>query len=142
MVSGEGCNSKWVKAERGTGVGRVLVEAVPPADAWPEGWVLFAAIDPLDEDVDADESTLVGVPVDRFEPVGEAVVEALLTVLFWVVSGGALLFAAEESWVPWVVEEPAVEDGLRVVTALAADVFLPEVELAAAALVLFAAPWT
>ena len=36
----------------------------------------------------------------------------------------------------------AVDVGLRVVTELAAEVFLPEVELAAAALVLLADPCT
>jgi hypothetical protein len=121
-------------------VGIVAVEAVPPAAACPEVWLLFAAAEPLDEDF---ESPLVGVPVDKVEPVGEAVVDALLTLLFWVVSDDdELLPATEESWVPWVVEEFAAEEGARVVTALAAEVFLPEVEPAAAAVVVFAAPWT
>jgi hypothetical protein len=76
----------------------VLVEAVPPADACPEVWLLFAAADPLVEEVEVDESTFVGVPVARFEPVGEAVVDALFTLLFCVVSDdGELLFEAEES---------------------------------------------
>ena len=99
-MSGEGCISKWVKAERGTGVGMVLVEAVPPVEACPEGWVLFAAVEPLEEDED-EERALVGVPVDKFEPVGEAVVDVLLTVLFWVVSDeDELVLAVEESCVP------------------------------------------
>jgi hypothetical protein len=51
-----------------------------------------------------------------------------------------LLPAEEESCVPWVVEEFAVEEALRVVTALAAAVFLPEVEVAALATVVVAAP--
>ena len=32
MVSGDGFISKWVKAESGTGVGIVLVEAAPPPE--------------------------------------------------------------------------------------------------------------
>ena len=43
-----------------------------------------------------------------------------------------LLLAAEESCVPWVVEEFAVEEAVSVVTELAAAVFLPEVEAAGA----------
>jgi hypothetical protein len=53
-----------------------------------------------------------------------------------------LLPAAEESCVPWVVEEFALEDAVRVVTELAAEVFLPEVEPAALALVVVADPCT
>ena len=53
-----------------------------------------------------------------------------------------VLPATEESWVPWVVEEFAPEEGLRVVTEVAPAVFLPEVEAAAAAPVVFADPWT
>jgi hypothetical protein len=56
----------------------VLLEAAPPAEAWPEVWLE----EPLEEDEvpleDDDESALVGVPVDRLEPVPDA----LLTVLF------------------------------------------------------------
>jgi hypothetical protein len=84
MVSGDGFISKWVKAESGTGVGKVLVEAEPPVEAWPEVWLLDAE-DPFEEDedpVDVDaENALVGLPVARLEPVGDAVVDALLTVL-------------------------------------------------------------
>ena len=58
------------------------------------------------------------------------------------VDAGELLPAAEESCVPWVVEEFALEEGTRVVTALAAAVLLPEVEAAAPAVVVLAAPWT
>ena len=48
-----------------------------------------------------DETALVGVPVERFEPVGEAVVDALLTVLFGLVSeAGELLVETEESCAP------------------------------------------
>ena len=84
---------------------------------------------------------MVGVPVDRVEPVGEVVVEALLTELFWVVSeDDELSFAAEESCVPWVIEAFAVDEGVRVVTELAAEVFLPEVDAAAGALVVLATP--
>ena len=46
-----------------------------------------------------------------------------------------LLLAAEVSCVPWVVEELGLEDAVRVLTELAAEVLLPEVEAAAAALV-------
>jgi hypothetical protein len=145
-VSGEGCISKCVKAERGTGVGRVLAEAAPPAELCPEGWVLFDAVElllPEEVETDVEETALVGVPVERFEPVEEADVDALLTVLFWVVSeADELPVEAEESCVPWVVDVVAVDEGLRVVTELAAEVFLPEVELAAAALVLLADPCT
>jgi hypothetical protein len=78
----------------------VLVEAVPPVEVCPEGWVLFAAVEPLEED-EEEERALVGVPVDKFEPVGEAVVDVLLTVLFWVVSDeDELVLAVEESCVP------------------------------------------
>src|SRR5271156_1139499 len=80
MVSGEGFISKCVKAESGTGVGMVLVEAAPPPDAWPEVW--FAGADEEVELLEVDDRLLVGVPVDRLEPVGEAVLDALLTVLF------------------------------------------------------------
>ena len=52
MVSGEGCISKWVNAERGTGVASVLVEAVPPAEAWPEVWLLFDVDCVLDDDAE------------------------------------------------------------------------------------------
>jgi hypothetical protein len=67
-----------VKAESGTGVGIVLVEAAPPAEAWPEVWLEGDDVELLE----LDARTLVGVPVDRFEPVGRAVLDALLTVLF------------------------------------------------------------
>jgi hypothetical protein len=81
MVSGEGFMSKCVNAESGTGVGIVLLEAAPPDEAWPEVWFEGA-----DEDVEllevVDDRALVGVPVDKLEPVGDAVLEALLTVLF------------------------------------------------------------
>src|SRR5258708_37872802 len=63
MVSGEGFISKCVNAESGTGVGMVLVEAEPPAEACPEVWLLDA-----DEDVELpklDDRALVGVPVER-----------------------------------------------------------------------------
>ncbi len=76
MVSGEGFISKWVKAESGTGVGMVLVEAEPPAEACPEVWLLDA-----DEDVEPpelDDRALVGVPVDRLEPVGDAVLDVFV----------------------------------------------------------------
>ena len=46
----------------------------------------------------------------------------------------------EESCVPWVVEEFAVEEAVSVVTELAAAVFRPEVEAAAAAPVVVADP--
>jgi len=141
MVSGEGFISKWVNAESGTGVGRVLVEAEPPAEACPEVWLLDA-----DEDVEPpelDDRALVGVPVDRLEPVGDALLDVLLTVLFCVVNDeDELLLPAEESCVPWVVEEFDLEEGVRVVTALAAAVLLPEVEAAAPAVVVLAAPCT
>src|ERR1700733_7548588 len=84
MVSGEGFISKCVNAESGTGVGMVLVEAEPPEEACPEVWLLDA-----DEDVEPpelDDSALVGVPVDKLEPVGNAVLDVLLTVLFCVVN--------------------------------------------------------
>jgi hypothetical protein len=84
MVSGEGFISKWVKAESGTGVARVLEEADPAAEACPEVWLLDAE-DPFEEDddpVDVDDANaLVGLPVARLEPVGDAAVDALLTVL-------------------------------------------------------------
>ncbi len=83
------------------------------------------------------------MPVDRLEPVGDALLDALPTVLFCAVSEEEEpLLAAEESCVPWVVEEFAVEDAVSVVTELAAAVFRPEVEAAAAALVVFADPCT
>ena len=92
---------------------------------------------------EVDETALVGVPVDRLEPVGEAVLDALLTVLFCAVNDvEELLLEAEESCVPWEVEELAVEEALRVVTELAAEVFRPEVEVAALATVVVADPWT
>ncbi len=53
-----------------------------------------------------------------------------------------LLLAAEISCVPWVVEEFGLEEAVRVLTELAAEVFLPEVEAAAPALVVFADPCT
>ena len=140
-MSGDGCISKWVKAESGTGVGIVLLEAAPPAEVCPEVW-LPEAIPPLEEE-DDDESVVVGVPVDRLEPVGDALLDALLTVLFCVVSDEEeLLLEAEESCVPWVVEEFAVEEAVSVLTELAAAVLRPEVEAAAAALVVFAEPCT
>jgi hypothetical protein len=77
----------------------VLVEAAPPAEACPEVWLLDA-----DEDVELPEfedRALVGVPVDRLEPVGDAVLDAFVTVLFCVVSEeDELLPEAEESCVP------------------------------------------
>jgi hypothetical protein len=119
----------------------VLVEGAPPVETCPEVWLLDA-----DEDVELlvfNDRALVGVPVDRLEPVGEAVLDALLTVLFWVFNDeDEVLPAAEESCVPWVVEEFALEEAPRVVTELAAAVFLPEVEVAALATVVVAAPWT
>ena len=62
----------------------MLLEEAPPPELCPEVWLLDAfpppeEEDPLEED---DESAVVGVPVDRLEPVGEAVLDALLTVLF------------------------------------------------------------
>ena len=141
MVSGEGFISKWVKAESGTGVGRVLVDAAPPAETCPEVWPLDA--DEVVEPPEVDDRALVGVPVDKLDPVGKAVLDALLTALFWVLNEeDELLPAAEESWVPWTVEEVVFEEAARVVTELAAPVFLPEVEAAAPAVVVLAAPWT
>ena len=60
----------------------MLVEADPPPEVWPEVW-LVDAVDPFEEDPDPvdDENALVGLPVARLEPVGDAVVDALLTVL-------------------------------------------------------------
>src|SRR6202035_5333269 len=55
MVSGEGFISKRVNAERGTGVGMVLVEAEPPAEACPEVWLLDADV----ELPEIDDSALV-----------------------------------------------------------------------------------
>ena len=56
---------------------------------------------PEEVETDVEETALVGVPVERFEPVGEAVVDALLTVLFWVESeADELLVETEESCVP------------------------------------------
>ena len=56
---------------------------------------------PEEVETEVEETALVGVPVERFEPVGEAVVDALLTVLFWVVSeADELLVETEESCVP------------------------------------------
>jgi hypothetical protein len=108
--------------------------------------VLFEAVElllPEEVETEVEESALVGVPVERFEPVGEAVVDALLTVLLGVVSEAEeLVVEREESCVPWVLEVVAVDVGLSVVTELAAVVFRPEVELAAAAVVLFADPCT
>jgi hypothetical protein len=130
-----------VNAESGTGVGRVLVEAAPPPEACPDVWL-------LDEDEDEelpelDDRAFVGVPVDRLEPVGDAVLDELLIVVFCVPSEeDELLLEAEESCVPWVVEELALEEGTSVVTELAAVVLLPEVEAAAPAVVVLAAPWT
>ena len=119
----------------------MLVEAEPPAEACPEVWLLDA-----DEDVELpelDDRALVGVPVERLEPVGDAVLDVFVTVLFCVVNDeDELLPAAEESCVPWVLEEFALEEGVRVVTALAAAVLLPEVEAAAPAVVVLAAPCT
>jgi hypothetical protein len=93
--------------------------------------------------LEVDDRPFVGVPVDRLEPVGKAVLDALLTVLFCEVKDeDELLPEEEESCVPWVVEELAVEEALRVVTELAAVVFRPEVEVAALATVVVAAPWT
>jgi hypothetical protein len=85
-------------------VGKVLVEAAPPEEFCPEGCVLFDAVEvlfPEEVETDVDETALVGVPVERFEPVGEADVDALLTVLFWVVSeDDELVVETEESCVP------------------------------------------
>ena len=81
--------------------------------------------------------------MDRLEPVGNEVLDELLTVLFCALSEeDELLPAGEESCVPWVVEEFALEEGTRVVTELAAAVLLPDVEAAAPAVVVLAAPWT
>jgi len=123
----------------------MLVEAAPPAETWPEVWLLDAE-EPLVEEDDPvaidEESALPGVLEDKLEPVGEALLDALLTVLLWFVKvDDELLLATVESCVPWVVEEFAVEEGLRVVTELAAAVFLPDVEAAAAAPVVVADPW-
>ena len=61
--------------------------------------------------------------MDRLEPVGNEVPDELLTVLFCALSEeDELLPAAEESCVPWVVEEFALEEGTRVFTGLAAAV--------------------
>ena len=99
-MSGDGFISKWLKAESGTGVGIVLVEAVPPADVCPEGWLLAD-----EEDAEllelVKESALVGVPVERLEPVGDPLLDALLTVLFCAVSDDdELVPALEDSGVP------------------------------------------
>jgi hypothetical protein len=84
---------------------------------------------------------LVGVPVDKLEPVDDALLDVFVTVLFWVLSDeDELLPAAEESGVPWVVEEFALEEAVSVLTALAATVLLPEVEAAGPAVVVLAAP--
>ena len=119
----------------------MLVEAEPPAEACPEVWLLDA-----DEDVELpefDDRALVGVPVDKLEPVGDAVLDVFVTVLFCELNEeDEPLPAEEESCVPWVVEEFALEDATRVVTGLAAAVLLPEVEAAAPAVVVWAAPWT
>ena len=139
MVRGEGFISKWVKAESGTGVGMMLVEAEPPAETCPDVWLLDADAEVDPPEVEA--RAFVGVLVDRLEPVGDAVLDAFVTVLVCVVNDGEeLLPAVEESCVPWVEEEFALEEGVSVVTALAAAVLLPEVEAAAAAVVVFAAP--
>jgi hypothetical protein len=116
-------------------VGNVEVDAAPPLDACPDVWLF----DPVEVDPPEEESELVGVPVDRVEPVGEAVVEALLTVLFWLVSDEVLL-EAEPSCVPWVVEELAVDEAASVVTELAAEVFRPDVDAAAPEVAVVAAP--
>jgi hypothetical protein len=141
IVSGEGFISKCVNAESGTGVGIVEVEAAPPPDVCPDVW-LFETVEvepPDDDPLDVEESAPVGVPVDRFEPVGEAVVEALLTVLFWLFSDVVLL-EAEPSCVPCVVEEFAVDEAVSVVTELAAEVFLPDVDAAAPEVAVVATP--
>jgi hypothetical protein len=118
----------------------VLVEAEPPAEACPDVWLLD------EEEVEppeVEDRALVGVPVDRLEPVGDAVLDVFVTVLFCVVNDeDELLPAAEESCVPWVVEEFALEEAVSVVTALAAAVLLPEVEAAGPATVVVAAPCT
>ena len=66
--------------------------------------MLFAAVEvllPEEVETDVEETALVGVPVERFEPVGEAVVDALLTVLFGLLSeAGELLVETEESCAP------------------------------------------
>src|ERR1700761_3616629 len=107
----------------------VLVEAEPPAETCPEVW-----LPGVDEEVEPPElavKALVGVPIAKFEPVGDALLDEFVTVLFWVVSeADELLPEAEESCVPWVVEEFALEEGTSVVTELAAAVLLPEVEAA------------
>jgi hypothetical protein len=119
----------------------VLVEAEPPPETCPEVWLLDA-----DEDVELpelDDRALVGVPVDRLDPVADAVLDVFVTVLFCVVSEeDELLPEAEESCVPWVEEEFALDEATRVVTELAAAVLLPEVEAAGPAVVVLAAPWT
>ncbi len=93
--------------------------------------------------LELDDRLFVGVPVDRFDPVAGAVLDALLPVLFCAVKDEEeLLPAEEESCLPWVVEELAVEEALRVVTELAAVVLRPEVEVAALAAVVVADPWT
>ena len=43
---------------------------------------------------------------------------------------------------PWVLEEFALDEAFNVVTELAAEVFLPEVDAAALAPVVVADPWT
>jgi hypothetical protein len=40
IESGDGFISKCVKADSGTGVGMVLVEAEPPEEACPEVWLV------------------------------------------------------------------------------------------------------
>ena len=109
----------------------VLVDAAPPPDAWPEGCLLFEEEEPfvvVEPDADEEDSALVGVPVARFDPVGGAALETLLLTLFWVVIAEAeLLVLDEESCVPCAVDPFALEDAVSVVTAVAAEVFLPDV---------------
>jgi hypothetical protein len=60
----------------------VLVEAEPPAETCPEVWPFDVDVDEEVEPPELDDRAFVGVPVDRLEPVGNAVLDVFVTVLF------------------------------------------------------------
>jgi hypothetical protein len=104
---------------------------------------LLEADDPFEEEDDPveDDKAFAGLPLDKLEPVGDALLDALPTWLFCEVNEDEeLLLDADDSGVFCVVEEFAPEEALSVVTELAADVFLPEVEAAAPELAVLADP--
>jgi hypothetical protein len=116
MVSGEGFISKCVNAESGTGVGNVLLEAVPPPEDWPDGWfpddAWLLEPDELPDDEEPERAP-PGVPLERLFPL---FVEPPTTFDWAVTDAGEPLLLAEVSCDPCVMEELAFEDAVSVVT--------------------------